>query len=148
MEVKEPAGERVRRSSSTKQNLKIDNKIISSINHYLKHPSQIPERIKQLDKEWDIERVLETNMSILALAGLALAIFVNPYWLILPGIVLLFFLQHALQGWCPPIPLFRALGVRTRPEIDREKYALKVIRGDFSTVNNNAQTVFSAVSAN
>jgi hypothetical protein len=149
METKEPKGERVRRSTSTKQNAKIDSKILDNIDYYIKHPSEIPSRIKKLDKEWDIERVLETNMSILALTGLALAVFVDPYWLILPGLVLLFFLQHALQGWCPPIPLFRAMGVRTRPEIDREKYALKAIRGDFSTISNtNPQTVFEAVSAN
>lgn len=33
-------------------------------------------------------------------------------------------LQHGLQGWCPPLPVLRRLGVRTRGEIDREKYAL------------------------
>jgi hypothetical protein len=33
-------------------------------------------------------------------------------------------LQHAMQGWCPPVPLLRRLGIRTRNEIDREKYAL------------------------
>jgi hypothetical protein len=49
--------------------------------------------------------------------------------------VLLFFVQHALQGWCPPIPAFRALGVRTRPEIDREKYAIKALRGDFQNIH-------------
>ncbi|WP_148235446.1 hypothetical protein [Fluviicola taffensis] len=35
-----------------------------------------------------------------------------------------------LQGWCSPIALFRALRIRIRPEIDREKYALKILRGD------------------
>ena len=29
------------------------------------------------------------------------------------------------------VPLFRRLGIRTRQEIDAEKYALKAIRGDF-----------------
>jgi hypothetical protein len=146
MHAKEPTGERVRRSGPSKQNEKIDQKIIQNINYYIQHPGQIPARIKKLDKEWDIERVLETNMSVLALSGLALAVFVNLYWLILPGVVLLFFLQHAIQGWCPPIPLFRAIGVRTRPEIDREKYALKAIRGDFQIIDKNATALFQAVS--
>jgi hypothetical protein len=52
-------------------------------------------------------------------------------WLILPGVVLSFLFQHAVQGWCPPVPVFRRLGVRTREEIDRERYALKALRGDF-----------------
>ena len=37
-----------------------------------------------------------------------------------------------LQGWGPPVPLFRRLGFRTRAEIARERYALKGIRGDFA----------------
>jgi hypothetical protein len=45
-----------------------------------------------------------------------------------------FLLQHALQGWCPPVPLFRSLGVRTASEIDEERYALKALRGDFEDV--------------
>jgi hypothetical protein len=58
----------------------------------------------------------------------------------------LFFVQHAIQGWCPPIPIFRAYKVRTRPEIDREKYALKALRGDFAgTQNDNPMSVFQAV---
>ena len=45
-----------------------------------------------------------------------------------------FLAQHSVQGWCPPMPLFRKMGVRTRQEIEREKYALKVLRGDFDQV--------------
>ncbi len=37
----------------------------------------------------------------------------------------------AVQEWCPPVPVFRRLGVRTCQEIDEEKYALKILRGDF-----------------
>jgi hypothetical protein len=74
----------------------------------------------------DIERVLEVNASTLALSGLILGLTKNRKWLFLPGIVLPFLLQHGLQGWCPPLPLLRRFGIRTRGEIDREKYALKV----------------------
>lgn len=42
-----------------------------------------------------------------------------------------FLAQHGLQGWCPPIPVFRRLEVRTDREIARERYALKALRGDF-----------------
>ena len=56
--------------------------------------------------------------------------------LFLPGIVLPFLLQHAVQGWCPPVPLFRRLGVRTREEIEREKFALKALRGDFEEIDS------------
>lgn len=84
-----------------------------------------------------MERVLETNASIIALTGLALGATHNRKWLIVPGVVLSFLFQHAVQGWCPPVPVFRRLGVRTRQEIDEEKYALKALRGDFEEVEPN-----------
>jgi len=83
------------------------------------------DRIGEVDREWDIERVLEVNASSLALTGLVLGATVDKKWLTLPAVVLPFLLQHALQGWCPPLPLLRRLGLRTQGEIDREKYALK-----------------------
>ncbi|MBL8213533.1 MAG: hypothetical protein JNK87_22635, partial [Bryobacterales bacterium] len=96
----------------------------------------ITRHIDQLDREWDIERVLQTNASLLAFSGVLLGATVNRKFLLLPGAVLSFFLQHAVQGWCPPIPIFRRIGIRTRKEINREKYALKALRGDFDAVNS------------
>lgn len=49
----------------------------------------------------------------------------------LPALVAGFLLQHALQGWRPPAPLFRRLGIRTAGEIAEERDALKALRGDF-----------------
>jgi hypothetical protein len=40
-------------------------------------------------------------------------------------------MQHVLQGWCPPLPLFRRAGFRTCEEIQIERAALKAVRGDF-----------------
>jgi hypothetical protein len=50
-----------------------------------------------------------------------------------------FLLQHAVQGWCPPVPVFRRLGFRTQTEIDYERYALKVLRGDFQGLPGGEQ---------
>jgi len=85
---------------------------------------RIRQRIGQLDQEWDVERVLEVYAGALGLAGVLLAHQVDRKWLILPSVVLFFLIQHATQGWCPPLPALRRLGVRTRSEIDREKYTL------------------------
>ena len=92
-------------------------------------------RIEQLEDEWDMERVLETNASAIALSGVLLGLFVNRKFFIVPCIVLPFLLQHATQGWCPPIPFFRSRGVRTRKEIDTEKVAVKALRGDFANID-------------
>lgn len=145
--------ERVRKNTADKVNRTIDDKIKESISHYATlGESTITKRIKQLEKEWDTERALEVNMPIVALIGLALGVFVSKWWFVFPTIVLLFFLQHAIQGWCPPLPIFRKLGYRTKEEINKEKYALKQLRGDFDQVvkptksHTDASALFEAVS--
>jgi hypothetical protein len=94
-------------------------------------PEAIRQRLAELDREWDIERFLEVNASIVSLTGFAFGILRNRRWLILPIAVGAFLLQHALQGWCPPVSVFRRLGIRTSAEIEHERYALKALRGDF-----------------
>ena len=140
--------ERVRKNTSDERNRKIDQKIVESIAYHNSSGSdRITRRIKELDQEWDTERVLEVNMPIVALIGLALGAFVHPYWLAFPTLVLLFFLQHAIQGWCPPLPIFRSLGYRTKQEIHKEKYSLKFLRGDFDNLSQkDSEAIFEAVS--
>jgi hypothetical protein len=91
-------------------------------------------RMDELEREWDVERVLQMNAATLVMLGVALGWTVDRRFLLLPAAVLTFFAQHALQGWCPPIPVFRRRGVRTTREIERERYAIKVMRGDFDAV--------------
>lgn len=117
--------DRVRNSTDQEINNRIDGVINSNIQFYSNRPVwEIKQRIMALEKEWDIERVLEVNASTLALTGLVLGVTVNKKWLALPAVVLPFLLQHGLQGWCPPLPILRRMGIRTRDEIDREKYSL------------------------
>lgn len=94
-------------------------------------PEAMDARIRELEREWDIERTLEANASTLALTGAILGTTVNRRWFWLTGGVLTFLFQHATSGWCPPLPILRKLGVRTQSEIDQEKFALKAVRGDF-----------------
>jgi hypothetical protein len=94
-------------------------------------PIFIDERIRELEREWDVERALEANAATVALLGLGLGITVNKKFLALPVLVTAFLLQHALQGWCPPLPLLRRLGFRTSAEIHEEIIALRILRGDF-----------------
>lgn len=92
---------------------------------------KLTERLKQLDREWDTERMLEANASAVILICLTVAIaltiflpersfgkhaspvdYVKAYPAIaffaaFPIVVAAFLLQHALQGWCPPLPVFR-----------------------------------------
>jgi hypothetical protein len=124
---------RVRKNTSGTVNREIDERILENVKSYAgQSRNEISYRIKELEQEWDIERILEMNASALAFTGLVLGVTHNKRWFLVPGIVLPFLFQHAIQGWCPPVPVLRRLGVRTREEIDREKYALKALRGDFA----------------
>ena len=115
----------VREVSPESTNERIDREMRQNLRHYAKaSPEDIRKRIAELDKEWDVERTLELNASAIAFTGVILAATVNKKWLILPGIVTAFLAQHAIQGWCPPLPVIRAFGIRTRKEIDQERYAL------------------------
>lgn len=92
----------------------------------------IDRRLQELDREWDIERTLEANAATASLIGLTLGATVDRKWFFFPAVIAGFLLQHAVQGWCPPLPVFRRMGFRTQTEIDEEKYALKALRGDFA----------------
>jgi hypothetical protein len=117
-----PINEQIRRQ--TEQN----------VARFTADPAAIDRRFAELDREWDIERTLEANAASISLIGLALGAAVDRRFFILPGLVAAFLLQHALQGWCPPVTFFRRRGFRTASEIDQERYALKALRGDFRNV--------------
>jgi hypothetical protein len=122
------SADRVRRSTAVHLNEKIDQVTDSNIRSYANSSHDaIQHRIQDLDEEWDVERVLEVNASTLAFTGLVLGITVNKKWLALPAVVLPFLFQHGVQGWCPPLPILRRLGIRTRGEIDREKHELMAL---------------------
>jgi hypothetical protein len=90
--------------------------------------------LQELDREWDVERYLQMNAGLISLAGVVLGAAVDRRLLVLPAAIYGFLFQHGVQGWCPPLPVFRRLGVRTRREINRERYALKALRGDFASL--------------
>jgi hypothetical protein len=115
--------------------------------YFAGHPGEIESRLKELDREWDIERAIEANASTLALAGVVLGAGVDRRWLALSGLVTGFLLQHSLQGWCPPVPVLRRLGFRTAREIERERYALKALRGDFDGVRQAENPIVAALRA-
>jgi len=113
-------------------NQRINGRTLHDVSRFIgADPVFIDERIRELEREWDVERTLEANAAIVALAGLALGVTVDRRFLAVPAAVAGFLLQHALQGWCPPLPVLRRLGVRTSAEIHQEIIALRILRGDF-----------------
>lgn len=116
--------DRVRDLTADKVNSKIDLKterIIRGVKAM--GPEAVEARLKELDKEWDIDRVLMFNFSALVFAQL-LAAKKNPKWLWGPIIQTPFLFLHSTLGWCPPSLWFRPMGFRTKKEIQSEREAL------------------------
>ena len=117
--------DRVRKNTADHVNRKIDQQTEENIwRHELRGYQSKKRRLNELDHEWDIERALEATSAMNVLIGLTLGATVNKKWLLLSALSAAFLVQHALQGWCPPLPLLRRLGLRTPNEINQERNAL------------------------
>lgn len=139
--------DRVEHSTGQQINRQIQSDIWESIRWHADHPERIGSRLRELDKEWDVERTLEANASTLAFTGVTLAATIDKRFLLIPAIVTAFLFQHAVQGWCPPLPILRRMGFRTAREIDTERMALKAVRGDFSRVHDAGDRASAALQA-
>jgi predicted phage tail protein len=123
----------------------LDEKTKENIKKYVEQGTgAIDERIKELDSSWDSDRVFQLNIAVLLVAG-SLLLTGNKKWLLLGGVLTAFLAQNALQGSCAPVQLFRMFGMRSRKEIDREKFALKALRGDFDNIKNDIEKAWEAV---
>lgn len=106
--------------------------------------SALSEKVKTLNKEWDTERVIETGAASMVLAASVMGYLKSScrcFWI--TGAVGCFLLQHALQGWCPTLPIIRKCGVRTAEEISNEKTVLKLLRGDFVNQTDQVDELLS-----
>lgn len=141
--------DRVRAASDPAINAQIDEKIRERLTMYAgQSHTLISKRIKELEQEWDIERFMAVKASSLSFVGLVLGFVRARRWLLLPLLALPLFFQHSTTGTCLLTPLARRMGFRTRHEIDAEKYALKVLRGDFGDLDVDvASSVSMAINA-
>jgi hypothetical protein len=139
--------ERVESNTDAVVNEQIEAQIRRNVLYFAEHPTEIPSRLGELDAEWDIERALQANAAAIGLTGALLGSLYRRKYLLLPLVVTGFLLQHAVQGWCPPLPLLRRLGFRTAAEIDRERNALKALRGDYASVPAGGDVAMRAATA-
>jgi hypothetical protein len=125
--------DRVRKYTRPELNARIDSETKGRLLELSqKAPAEMSRRIDELDREWDMDRLFERNAAGIALAGVTLAfLFGRRRYLLISATALSFLLRFAIKGWSPPVTVLRRFGIRTRQEIDAEKYALKMMRGDF-----------------
>lgn len=116
--------DRVRALTPQEFNQKIDLKTRRKISEAKAHgPRAIHARLRELDREWDVDRALLANFSVLIFAQLLLAR-KNRKWLLGPIVQIPFLFMQSTLGWSPPSLWFRPLGVRTAKEIQAEREAL------------------------
>jgi hypothetical protein len=116
--------DRVRHMTTDSANQKIDVQTQTAIDHATaRGRAAVERRLTEIQQEWDVDRVLILNFSVLVFAQL-LAARKDRRWLWGPLIQTPLLLMHATLGWCPPVLWFRPMGFRTRSEIQAERESL------------------------
>jgi hypothetical protein len=131
--------DRVRKNTDACVNGQIDRRTLGNVARYAALGSDaVDARLDHLDREWDMERILQANAAGISIVGVGSGD-AHRKWFLLPSAVAGFLLMHAIDGWCPPVPALRRLGFRTQREIDDERTALKALRGDFAGLDPSGQ---------
>jgi hypothetical protein len=93
-------------------------------------PEEIEERVDELAWEYDVSCATTVTLATFSLAGLALSRLSSKF-LAVPAIASGLLVWENLPVPSAAAPLFRRLGFRSRTEIERERHALKMLRGDY-----------------
>ena len=90
---------------------------------------RIEQRLRELDEEWDLESVLEAQASLVASLGTVVGAVVNRR---LPSVSISWSaaLVRLAASRLPLAGLLRRTGLRTSREIEIERLALRLLRGD------------------
>jgi len=91
----------------------------------------IDNRLCHLDGEWSVGRMVKATTGVMILGGLALSVFLSPWFTIVPAVGGLMLAQSLISSKSWLGQMFSGMGFRTSCEIDHERMALKAIRGDF-----------------
>ncbi len=130
----EPTPDRARRHTAHSVLRRIDDDTLDHLMEVETKPDTAGRRLDALDREWDIDRTIEAEAATMGLIGLALGVFIRPVFLAVPATVGAAVFLFGARGIYPLLPIFRRLGIRTAREIERERYAVKALRGDFDAV--------------
>jgi hypothetical protein len=132
--------DRGRRHTARSVLRRIDDDTLDHLMQVEARPETASRRLEALDREWDLDRTIEAEAAAMGLMGLALGAFVRPAFLALPATVGAAVFMFGTRGMYPLLPIFRRLGIRTAREIERERYAVKALRGDFDAPPHDAAT--------
>lgn len=143
----EPSSDRARRHTARSVLRRIDEDTLDHLMEVGQKPEAASRRLEALDREWDVDRSIEAEAATMGLIGLALGTLVRPALLALPATVGAAVFLFGTTGLYPLLPVFRRLGIRTAREIERERYAVKALRGDFDAMPREQQRAPGAADA-
>lgn len=126
-----PTTQRVELNTPEVINQQIEERLRSSVSQYAHADRQeIDRRLQELDREWNVERLIETEAPLMIGLGIALGVIHDRKWFAVSATAASMVILHSLQGWYPLLPVFRRLGIRSQNEIEQERNALRFLRGD------------------
>ena len=128
--------EMVQQSLSANNRRNTHKNVADNLDYYrFESEGVIKDRIKALDAEWDVERSVQLNASLLALSGVALGAALGKKWLIIPAAVCSLFAVQAIKGGSLPI----ARKLRTRKQIVEEQCGLSNLlkNGSYKNLDSN-----------
>jgi hypothetical protein len=130
-------------------NRRIDEHVEECVRHMAEQGdrAQMSRYLEKLEREWDISRALAVGASAASALGLLLGQRAGGGWRVLSAVASGLLLQHGVFGFGPMSGLLRLMGVRTRREIDLEKFAIKALRGDFERIPNDGGPLAKANAA-
>ncbi|MBW8888489.1 MAG: hypothetical protein JF616_12100 [Fibrobacteres bacterium] len=91
----------------------------------------ISDRLAALEDEPELETVATLGLAGAGVLALIFGMLGSRLWRLLAWMVLPLIFAHARGRLAAPGQFLKTLGLRSRKEIEEEKYALKALRGDF-----------------
>ena len=101
----------------------------ANLAYYREHGGEISRRLRELDDEWDVTRVLQVVTSGATLATFWFSISKSRLWTLATLALTVGTLHHGLTNRSPASDYARRLGFRTRTEIEAERRQLMALQG-------------------
>lgn len=109
-----------------------ESRVRDSVRYYTSlGPEAVADRLRELDAEWGLERALTAGLAGVSAFGLVMGFFGSRTLRLLTWIATPLLFAYSIGKWAPSAELTDRRGLRTRKEIEEERYALKAWRGDF-----------------
>ena len=101
---------------------------------------QIELSLAQLNREWDVERLIEAESAMMILLGLLIGANFGRKWLVLPLFSTAMLIVHNTEEYSPLfLSFYQRIGFRSTNEIARRTLCSQSLGGAIPTIENGAE---------